>query len=246
LLNDSSLNLKREDLFITSKLWNTEWANPHSAIQRTLKNLKLDFLDLYLVHSCVPFVNVTEGDGDGNEDEFFPVNELGVANIGGISIRDMWTNMEKLVESGLTKSIGISNFPVVLIRDLLSYAKIHPAVHQLESHPYNSQEGNIGYCLSKGIIVVAYSPLANGRKDGPLIEQRVKDLATKYGVTSAQILIRFNIERGLAVITKTTKVERIKEIAEVSTKFRLEPNELEALLRLDRNMKAEDLSMFWN
>jgi len=234
--------VKREDLYIVTKLWNSQWENPKAAIEKCLQELKITYLDLYLVHSPVPFVATTNEKG---EHQLFPQDEMGRSLIGNTSIHKVWSDLEGFVHSGLTKSIGISNFNNVIIRELLSTAKIVPVVNQIEVHPYLNQEGNIWYCQSKGIQITAYSPLANGRKDGPLNDQRVKEIAAKYKVTPAQVLIRWCIDKGYTVIPKSTTPERIRENTHVFG-FKLDEKEVEELSRMDRNFRACDLAMFWN
>jgi len=236
--------VKREDLFIVSKLWNTEWINPKAGLDRTLKDLQLTYLDLYLVHTPVPFVSGVK-DEQGNE-EFFPTDEMGRAMIvDDISLLKVWSELEKLVELGLTKSIGLSNFPVTLMRELLSVAKIRPAVQQIEIHPYCTQEGNVWWCLSKGIQITAYSPLGSGQKNGPLHDEKIKELAAKYNVTPAQLLIRYSIDKGYIVIPKSTTPERIRENTNVHG-FKLASSEVEAIDRLNKDKRYCDHSQFFN
>lgn len=134
--------LKREELFITTKLWGTDRENPEAALKESLGKLKLDYVDLYLIHSPgIPY------DEEKKEYKRIPLHET-------------WAKMEGLVKSGLAKSIGISNFNVQLTMDLLSYASIKPAVNQIQLHPYLAQKDVVDWLIKMGIRPEAYSPLA--------------------------------------------------------------------------------------
>jgi len=230
--------IKREEVFIVSKLWNTDWKRPKEALEKTLKDLKLKYLDLYLVHSPYAFVY-----SNGN---MFPEDSAtGKALVDySVSTSQMWAVMEQLVAAGLTKAIGVSNFPVVVLRDLLSYAKIVPAVNQIEVHPYFTQDALAEFSKSKGIQVTAYSPLAHAH-EGPLQDPAVLELSKKYNVTPAQVLIRWSIDKGHIVIPKSTNAARIKENFNVFG-FQLTDPEVEKLSLLDRKYRSCDLGMFWN
>jgi len=227
--------VKREDLFITSKLWNTDWIDPRRGLQKTLHQLKLDYLDLFLVHTAVPF--------EYSEDNYWPKDEHGYAKVSNVPLHHCWSTMEKLKEEGTTKSIGISNFPVVLIRDLLSYANIPPAIHQIEIHPYFTQEENATFCRTKGIQITAYSPLASA-KEGPLKDTAVLQLSHLHRVSAAQILIRWCIDKGYSVIPKSANPARIKKNMEVMG-FKLSDEEVMRLSRLNRNLKTCDVAKIW-
>lgn len=235
-------SLKREDVFITSKLWNTKHAKNQvvQACKQTLHDLSLEYLDLYLMHWGVAF---QAGDNDK------PIDREGRALLEPISVRETWEAMENLVDLGLVKSIGVANFDSPMIVDLLTYARIKPAINQIELHPYNSQSDLVGYCQRLGIVVTAYSPL--GRQgvntyniprlhDDPAIQT----IATKYGKTLAQILIRWAIQRGTVVIPKSVTPSRIQENISVFD-FELSESDMAELDSLDRGLRYVDPSSDW-
>lgn len=227
--------IKREDLFITSKLWNTNHKseNVEKALRQTLSDLKLDYLDLYLMHWGIAFKPGTE--------IFEPV-----------PISETWKAMENLVKKGLVKSIGVSNFTSIMIHDLLSYAAIKPAVNQIELHPYNTQEELIAYCKNQDITVTAYSPLGRSgiRRDGKkgskiADEQVVKAIAVKYKKTPSQVLINWAVGRGTIPIPKSITPARIAENFEVFD-FELTNLEQKEISNLNKNYRFVNPGDWWD
>ncbi|KAG2179092.1 hypothetical protein INT43_001942 [Umbelopsis isabellina] len=198
--------LKREDIFVTTKLWST-FHRPNDVakgLDESLSNLGLDYIDLYLMHWPVA---LTPGKGS-----LFPRHEDGSRDLdqeikGDFTIS--YLAMEKLVESGKTKAIGVSNFSTHNLDILLKKANIVPAVNQVELHPYLPQHKLLEYCTAKGIHLTAYSPL--GSTDSPL--QKEADLiaiAEKNNKTVAQTLISWAVQRGTSVLPKSVTPSRIE------------------------------------
>lgn len=231
--------ITRDQVFVTSKLWNTQHHpdNVEAACRQTLKDLQLDYLDLYLMHWGVAFAH-EQGD--------HPKDQNGIMKTEPVSIKETWQAMEKLVEAGLVKSIGVSNFTVPMIIDLLTYAKIKPVINQVEIHVYNAQSSLVEFCKTHEIQVTAYSPLGSteGTEAKPLTDKTVIALADKYQKSPAQILIRWVLERGLIVIPKSTKPNRIAENARVFD-FELTAEDMEALTQLNRNQRFVNPAEPW-
>lgn len=229
-------SVKREELFITSKLWNTNHRPEYveEAVKKTLSDLHLDYLDLYLMHWGVAFPHT---------DELEPVDANGRAVTDTVSIQETWQAMEQLVDKGLVKSIGVANFTTMMLVDILSYAKVKPVMNQIELHPYNTQTALVNFCQSEHIAVTAYSPLGH---EGPQLfqEEIIKTLAKKYHKKPAQILLNWAVNRETIVIPKSTTPERIIENRDIFD-FVFTPDEVDAISVLNKNKRFVNPVEWW-
>lgn len=236
--------VKREEMFITSKLWNSNHRleDVQPALKKTLKDLKLTYLDLYLIHWPVSF---KKGVGFAqNREEFFTYSD--------VPLSQTWEGMEECKTKGLTKHIGVSNFNISKLEEIINSGKQLPEMNQVEMHPFNPQHKLVEYCRSKGIQMTAYSPLGSGdrsssikKSDEPSLFENevVKELADKLQVSSAQILIAFSIHRDIAVIPKSVNEGRIKQNL-ASLEIQFDKDDLEKLNKIDVRYRFIDGSFF--
>ena len=245
---------KREDLWVTSKLWNTYHRREHvrAAAERSLRDWGLDYFDLYLIHFPIALAYVPF-------DERYPPGWLydpKAAKPGMVAdkvpIAETWRAMEELVERGLVRHIGISNFGCSLLRDLLSYARIRPSMLQVESHPYLVQAKLLRFCQQEEIAFTAFSPLGAGsyvalnmatQAQSVLNEPVVCAMAERHGKTAAQIVLRWGVQRGTSVIPKTSRSERLVENLSIFD-FELSDTEMTQVSQLDRNQRFNDPGVF--
>lgn len=175
--------IPRKDIFVTTKLWNSDHDDPKSALNASLKRLGLEYVDLYLIH--------------------WPVEKKRV---------HAWSVLEQLNKQGLAKNIGVSNFTVTHLKELLAKSKVIPAVNQVEFSPFLFQQNLLDFCEQKKIALEAYSPLTQGKKFG---DKTLMAVAKKHGKTPAQVLIQWCLQHDVVVIPKSVKKERIRENADV-------------------------------
>lgn len=245
---------RRDELWVTSKLWNTYHRPEHvrPAIERSLSDLGLESLDLYLVHFpiALEFIPFEERYPPGWL--FDPQAATPAMKPHDVPIAETWGAMDEIHRAGLCKHIGISNFNVALTRDLLSHASTRPAVLQVESHPYLAQETLLRYCRTESLAVTAFSPLGAGSyvplgmadsSDSVLAQPLILDIASKYGKSAAQVVLRWGVQRGTAVIPKTSRPERLRENIALFD-FALSSEEMRAISGLDRHQRFNDPGVF--
>ena len=192
------------------------WNDSHAAedvrggLQKSLDDLCLDYLDLYLIHW--PVVH--------KKSEVMPQRGDGFLSLEEVPISETWKAMESLVDEGLIKHIGVSNFSIKKLEDLLDVARVKPEMNQIELHPYKQQLAMLEFCNANGIYLTAYSPLGSMDRPAPLKgdnepalleDSTVKEVADKHGATNAQILISWAVNRGTVVIPKSSNAERLKQ-----------------------------------
>lgn len=241
---------EREDLWVTSKLWNTYHSAHHvqQACQKSLDDLGLDYFDLYLIHFPIAqrFVPFEKRYPPG---WFFEPKALEpVIEEARVPLSETWQAMEELAKSGLARNIGICNVGTSQLRDLLTYAKIRPAVLQVETHPYLTQEKLLRYCKQEGIVYTAFSPLGAqsyfslgmAEPSEAVIEHKViKDISKATGRTPAQVLLRWGVQRGTAVIPKTSNVNRLVENIDIFD-FALDQKQMDAITALNKGRRFND------
>ena len=220
--------VKREDLFVTTKLANYEKTDPESAIKQSLKTLGLDYIDLYLEH-WPHFFDYGEND----------------KKINMVPMHKIWPLMENLVEKGYTKYIGVSNYNVQSLLNLLSFCKIKPLVNEIEFHPYLYQKKLVEFCRRENIILFGYNPLVRGRYSADtadeehrnlLGEKLIIDLSKKYNKTVGQIVLNWSVSREVIPIPMTSNLHRMIENLK-STDFTMDKEDLEKIDNLNRNQR---------
>jgi aldehyde reductase len=202
--------ISRENLFITTKLWNSnhrpERVEP--AFEASRNKLGLSYVDLYLVHT--PFAFQPGDDQD-------PRDEHGnVLYDEGVTLTETWRAMESLVDHGKCRAIGLSDISLEELLPIYNSAKIKPAVVQVESHPYLPQTELLEFCKQKGIVFLAFAPLGHGIRPGPLEDPVIVEITKEVNQTPAQVLLAWAVQRGTAVLTTAKTPERARENFNIS------------------------------
>jgi len=236
--------VKRDELWITSKLWNNAHAAKHvrPALERTLKDLQLDYLDLYLIHWPVNF----------KQDIVFPKNSEDFLSPEDIPVIETWQAMEKLVKKGLCRSIGVCNFNVARLIDLKQQATIQPVMNQIELHPYLQQTKMVDYCKENDVLLTAYSPLGSGDRPAAMKKENepsilnhpvVIEIAAKHGYTAGQVLLVWGISRDTVVIPKSVNPARLQENLRAAD-LTLDDVDMQAINALEMNYRFVDGRFF--
>ena len=203
-------SISRKDLFITTKLWNTNHRPERvlPAFEASRNRLQLDYIDLYLIHTPFAF---QPGDNQDPRDQ-----NGNVIYDRGISLLDTWRALENLVDGGKCRAIGLSDVGLDQTREIFQSARIKPAVVQVESHPYLPQTELLEFCNSNGIVMLAFAPLGHGIKPGVLQDPAIVAIAQRVQRTPAQVLLAWAVQRGTAVLTTPKTADRARENFDIS------------------------------
>jgi alcohol dehydrogenase (NADP+) len=202
--------IKREDIFVTTKVWNTnhrpERVEP--AFQGSLERLRINYLDLYLIHTPFAFQPGDEQD---------PRDQNGnVIYDRGVTLVETWKAMESLVDDGKCRAIGLSDVSLDRLLPIYESARIKPAVVQVESHPYLPEIELLEFCKNKGIVLLAFAPLGHGMRPGLIEDPVILSIASRVGKTPAQVLLAWAVQRGTALLTTPKSAGRAKENFDIS------------------------------
>ncbi|XZF15743.1 aldo/keto reductase [Chitinophagaceae bacterium MMS25-I14] len=197
--------IARKDIFVTTKLWNTnhrpERVEP--AFEASLKRLRLSYLDLYLMHT--PFAFLPGDDQDPRDRNGNVIYDR------EITLLDTWRAMEQLVDDGKCRAIGLSDITMKDLVPIYESARIKPAVIQVEAHPYLPETELLEFCKEKNIVFLAFAPLGHGIKPGPLEDPAILAIAARVGKTPAQVLLAWAVQRGTALLTTPRTPARARE-----------------------------------
>ncbi|MFM0222695.1 aldo/keto reductase [Paraburkholderia dipogonis] len=197
--------IAREDIFVTTKLWNSNHRRERvePAFEASLERLGLDYLDLYLIHTPFAFQAGDEQDPrDENGDVIYDKD---------VTLLDTWRAMEDLVDHGRCRAIGLSDIGLNELRPLYESARIKPAVVQVEAHPYLPETELLEFCKEREIVFLAFAPLGHGIRPGPLEDPVILQIAARIGKTPAQVLLAWAIQRGGALLTTPKTAARARE-----------------------------------
>ncbi|NWC96784.1 MULTISPECIES: aldo/keto reductase [unclassified Pseudomonas] len=203
--------IRREELFITTKLWNNNHRPERvvPAFEASCRRLQVDVIDCYMIHTPFAFLP---------GDELHPRDAFGhVLYDSGVTLIETWRVLERLVDEGRCRSIGLSDITLETLRELVAVARIKPAVVQVESHPYLPEWELLEFCREHGIVVLAFAPLGHGMRPRVLDEPVITGIARRVRKTPAQVALAWSVQRGVAFLTSSVTPARIREDADIST-----------------------------
>jgi alcohol dehydrogenase (NADP+) len=224
--------ITREDIFVTTKLWNTnhrpERVEP--AFEASRDRLRLKYLDLYLIHTPFAF---QPGDDQDPRDQ-----NGGVLYDKGVTLLDTWRAMERLVDGGRCRAIGLSDVSLNELLPIYEAARIKPAVVQVEAHPYLPETELLEFCKERGIVFLAFAPLGHGMKPGLLEDPVIAAIAARVGKTAAQVLLAWAVQRGTALLTTPKSAARARENFDISP---LPEDALNEINRIQTRQRLNDV-----
>lgn len=240
----------REELWITSKLWNTYHSKEHvlMACKKSLEDLGLEYLDLYLIHFPMALKYVPFEVRYPPEWLFDPTQPNPRMEFAKVTTAETWRAMEDLVSAGLVRNIGMCNFTVQLLRDVLNFAKVSPTVLQVELHPLNTQKALVQFAHENQIVVTGFSPLGHASyielgmskaNESAMLSPKVAAIATKHGKTPAQVILRWNVQRDVIIIPKSSSPARMAENIDVLN-WSLAEDEMAEVESLNLNRRFND------
>jgi diketogulonate reductase-like aldo/keto reductase len=203
--------VRREDVFITTKLWNSNHRPERvlPAFEASCRRLQVDYIDCYIIHTPYAF---QPGDDQDPRDEHGKV-----IYDTGVTLLDTWRALERLVDEGRCRAIGLSDIKLEKLREIVSAARIKPAAIQVESHPYLPEWELVEYCREQGIVIQAFAALGHAMEPRMLEDPVITSIAKRVGKTPAQVALAWAVQRGTAFLTTSTKPERIRENFEISS-----------------------------
>jgi diketogulonate reductase-like aldo/keto reductase len=203
--------LQREELFVTTKLWNTNHRPERvkAAYDASRQRLRVDYIDCYIIHTPFAFKPGDEPD---------PRDEQGrVIYDSGVTLLETWQALERLVDEGHCRSIGLSDITLEKLREIVLAARIKPAVVQVESHPYLPEWDLLDYCQEQGIVLLAFAALGHAMEPSVVDDPVIAAIARRVHKTPAQVALAWAVQRGTAFLTTSTKPRRIQENFDIST-----------------------------
>ncbi|WP_158794665.1 aldo/keto reductase [Granulicella sp. L60] len=224
--------IAREDIFVTTKLWNTnhrpERVEP--AFEASLDRLRIDYLDLYLIHTPFAFQPGEEQDPRDQDGKVIYDRD--------VTLLDTWRMMERLVDGGRCRAIGLSDITLEKLLPIYEAARIKPAVVQVESHPYLPETELLEFCKEKGIVLLAFAPLGHGMKPGLIEDPVITAIASRVGKTPAQVLLAWAVQRGTALLTTPKSADRARENFNISA---LPDDAFDEISRIQTRQRLNDV-----